>query len=73
MGVTVMIYAVTPAVRNRILTMVREHTPRPTELLTLLQHELSYRDVQDALSELLDNGEIVLDSERHLRVPPVAA
>jgi hypothetical protein len=62
-----MIYAVTPAVRDRVLKVVREGSPRPTELLDLLQKEFSYRDVEDALSELLDSGQIVLGSDRHLK------
>jgi hypothetical protein len=68
-----MIYTVTPALRNRVLAEVRDRSPRPTELLELLHNQFSYRDVQDALSELLENGRLILDSERRLRLPQIAA
>lgn len=68
-----MVYAVTPALRDRVMDEVRSISPRPTELLELLRNDFSYRDVQDAVSELLENGDVVLDSERRLRVRPIGA
>ena len=61
-----MICMVPPKVRDRVLSAVQEHSPRPTELLDLLS-ELSYGEVQDALSQLLDEGEVDLTSDRHLK------
>jgi hypothetical protein len=71
--VRLMIYTVKPAVRNRVIAVVRAQSPRPTELLDILQKDFSYRDVQDALSELLDDQQIMLDSKRHLKLVAAAA
>lgn len=53
-------------IKDRLLDVIRDRSPRPTELLDLLGVELSYRDVQDALCELLDAGQVELSSDRHL-------
>jgi hypothetical protein len=62
-----------PQAKDTILEIVRKQSPRPTELLELLQATLSYREVQDTLALLLDTGEIEMGSDRRLRVPQVAA
>jgi hypothetical protein len=41
---------------------------RPTQLLDDLTREYSYADVQDALSDLLEDQRISLTSDRHLIV-----
>jgi hypothetical protein len=56
---------VEPQVCERVLGVIREHSPLPIEI-ELLNKEMSYREVQDALSELLE-------SNLHLRVKPLAA
>jgi hypothetical protein len=56
---------VEPQVRERVLGVIREHSPLPIEI-ELLNKEMSYREVQDALSELLE-------SNLHLRVKSLAA
>lgn len=68
-----MVCMVAPETRNEVLRMVQEHSPRPTELLKLLSAKLSYDEIQDALSELLDSGEVVLNSDRHLNLRTRAA
>jgi|HubBroStandDraft_6_1064221.scaffolds.fasta_scaffold647990_2 hypothetical protein len=68
-----MVCMVEPQVRERVLGVIREHSPLPTELVELLNKEMSYREVQDALSELLESGEVTLESNLHLRVKPLAA
>jgi hypothetical protein len=59
--------------RTEVMRIIQEHSPRPTELLRLLSPKLSYEEIQDVLSELLDSGEVVLNSERHLSVRTQAA
>ncbi len=68
-----MVCMVTQETRDEVVGMVRKHSPRPTELLKLLEERMSYREVQDALAELLESGEITLDSERRLIAKPLAA
>lgn len=58
--------------RRRVVRLVAERSPRPTELLQLLQ-DLSYSEVQDVIAELLDSGQIELDAERRLRTKKAAA
>jgi len=60
-------------VRERVLRVIREHSPLPTELVELLSKEMSYREVQDILSELIESGEVNLDSNLHLQIKPLAA
>jgi hypothetical protein len=59
--------------KESVLDIVRTQSPRPTELLELLQVKLSYREVQDTLALLLDTGEIEMGADRRLRVPQVTA
>jgi hypothetical protein len=66
--------SVSADIKNRLLDLVRTKSPRPTELLTLLlKNDVSYSDVQDALALLLDSGEIEMDADRRLHIPPAAA
>ncbi len=54
--------------KDIVMGKLREKSVRPTELLELLEQELSYADIQDALSELLHEGRVRLNTERHLSV-----
>jgi hypothetical protein len=58
--------------RRRVLQLISERSPRPTELLELFQ-DLSYSEVQDIVAELLDYGQVELDAERRLRTKRAAA
>jgi hypothetical protein len=58
--------------RRRVLQLISEKSPRPTELLELLK-DLSYSEVQDVIAELLDYGQVELDAERRLRTKRAAA
>jgi hypothetical protein len=58
--------------RRRVLQLISERSPRPTELLELFQ-DLSYSEVQDIVAELLDYGQVELDAERRLRTNRAAA
>ncbi len=62
-----------PQIRERVLAEIREHSPLPTELVGLLKNEMSYRDVQDVVSELIESGKVSLDSSLHLHVKRIAA
>ena len=68
-----MVCMVEREIRDRVLELVRRDSPRPTELLKTLESQMSYSDVQDVISELLDSGEVVLDSERRLHVKAESA
>jgi len=68
-----MVCMVEPQIRERVLAKIREHSPLPTELVGLLKNEMSYRDVQDVLSELIESGDVTLDSDLHLHIKPLAA
>jgi hypothetical protein len=59
--------------RDEVIRMIRDNSPSPTELLKLLESRLSYREIQEALAELLESGEILLDSDRRLSVKSRAA
>jgi hypothetical protein len=52
--------------RAAVLDRVRRSPVKPTELLHNLYPEYSYSDVQDAISELLERGCIILSSSRFL-------
>lgn len=67
-----MVCMVAKQTRDEVVRVVRENSPRPTELLKLLESRMSYRDVQDALAELLETGEVTLDSDRRLIVKSAA-
>jgi hypothetical protein len=62
-----------PQIRERVLAEIRQHSPLPTELVGLLKSEVSYRDVQDVLSELIESGDVILDSDLHLHIKLLAA
>jgi hypothetical protein len=62
-----------PQIRERVLAEIREHSPLPTELVGQLRNEMSYRDVQDVVSELIESGEVTLDSDLRLHVKRLAA
>ena len=57
-------------IQRRLVQVVGEKNPRPTQLLELLkQEDVSYQQIQDALSELLNSGAIQLGSDRRLSIP----
>jgi len=68
-----MVCMVEPQIRERVLAQIRERSPLPTELVGLLENDMSYREVQDVLSELIESGEVILDSDLHLHIKPLAA
>jgi predicted kinase len=68
-----MVCMVEPRIRERVIDAIGERAPLPTELVELLSADMSYREVQDVLSELLESGQVVLDSDLHLRSNRVAA
>ena len=63
-----MVCMVEPQIRGVVLEAIRGSSPRPTDLIALLSDQMSYRDVQDALSELIESGQVELDSSLHLRI-----
>jgi hypothetical protein len=68
-----MVCMVEPQIREQVLAKIREYSPLPTELVGLLKNEMSYRDVQDVLSELIESGQVILDSDLRLHIKPLAA
>jgi hypothetical protein len=59
--------------KDLVLSAVEEHTPKPIELLNIFATQLSYVEIQDAVSELLESGAIELASNQRLRfVGPVS-
>jgi hypothetical protein len=68
-----MVCMVEPQIRERVLAKIREHSPLPTELVALLKNEMSYLEVQDVLSELIESGKVTLDSNLHLHAKQLAA
>jgi hypothetical protein len=68
-----MVCMVEPAVRERVLAKIRERSSLPTELVALLKDEMSYLEVQDVLSELIESGRVTLDSNLHLHAKQLAA
>jgi len=53
--------------KQLVLAAIEKQCPRPTELLEILGPQLSYAEIQDAVSELLEAGTIELTSNRSLR------
>ncbi len=49
-----------------VLKRIRESSLKPTGLLADLGSEYSYMEIQDALSDLLEKGEVTLTSELFL-------
>jgi len=68
-----MVCMVQPEIREVLLNVIRDKSPLPTELIRQLSDQMSYRDVQDALSELIESGEVELGSSLHLRIKGRAA
>lgn len=68
-----MVCMVEPAVRERVLAKIRERSSLPTELVALLKDEMSYPEVQEVLSELIESGRVTLDSNLHLHAKQLAA
>lgn len=58
------------AAKGLVFAKVQRNATRPTELLILLDEGLSYADIQEAVSELLYEGRIILTSDRQLLVGP---
>lgn len=56
-----------------LLEVIRELSPLPTELIARLSGRLSYQQVQDTLADLMESGDVQLDSSLHLRVTSRAA
>jgi hypothetical protein len=56
------------ATKNLVLGKIAADHILPTDLLVLLDQGLSYADIQEAVSELLYEGRIVLTPERQLVV-----
>ncbi len=55
-------------ITRRVLEVIRQQSPRPMQLMELLEPALRYRDIQDALLELLESGTVTLSSDRRLSV-----
>jgi len=51
-----------------VLRLVKDKAQRPTELLVSLRTELSYTEIQEAVSQLLYEGKLRLTSDRQLNV-----
>lgn len=49
-----------PATRNAVLHRVQQSPLRPTQLLVDLGPDYSYTQIQDAVSDLLESGDVVL-------------
>jgi hypothetical protein len=62
-----------PHIHESIVKVIREESPLPTELIKRFSREMSYRQVQDILSDLIGSGEVELDSDLHLRIKSRAA
>jgi hypothetical protein len=52
-----------PATREAVLRLIQQSPLKPTRLLTDLGSEYSYTQIQDAVSDLLEDGEVVLTSK----------
>ena len=59
--------------KSKVLETIRQRPLRPTDLVLELRKEAYAREVEGALSELLDEGSVVFGSDRHLRVAGTAA
>lgn len=58
--------AIDPRHVQLVLSVITDHSPKPTELLEILASQLSYTEIQDAMSELLEAGTVELGSDRRL-------
>lgn len=54
------------AAKSLVLGKIAGNRVFPTDLLVLLDQVLSYADIQEAVSELLYEGRIILTPERQL-------
>jgi hypothetical protein len=55
--------------KRMVLSEVRDLSPQPTELLQRLEMKLSYREVQDALTDLISHDSVELGPDQRLRLP----
>jgi len=60
-------------IKSLVLKAIREKALRPTELVRELHTEAYPREIENALSALLDEGSVRFDSDRHLRTTGTAA
>jgi hypothetical protein len=61
-------------VKSKVLETIRKSPLRPTELVSELRKESLYaREIENALSELLDEGTVTFGSDRHLRATDTPA
>lgn len=61
-------------VKSKVLETIRTSPLRPTELVSELRKESLYaREIENALSELLDEGTVTFGSDRHLRATDTPA
>jgi hypothetical protein len=68
-----MVCMVESPIHEKVLEVIRAKSPLPTDLIRCFSDEMSYREVQDILAELIESGEVELDSSLHLRINPRAA
>jgi hypothetical protein len=57
-----------PEAKRRIRDAVRDSSPRPTDLLNDLASSIPYGQAREALTELLETGELELSADLHLRL-----
>lgn len=58
----------TTTIKSLVLDRVRQSSPRPTQLIRELRDEAYPAEIQSALSDLIDEGEIFFSSDRRLRI-----
>jgi transposase InsO family protein len=56
-----------PASREAVLRRIRRSPLKPTGLLSDLGSDYSYTEIQDALSDLLESGDVILTSDLILK------
>jgi len=54
--------------RTAVLDRIKQSPLKPTGLLADLRHQYSYTEIQDALSDLLEKGDVVLTPELFLKL-----
>jgi len=54
------------SLREAVLRRIQHSSLKPTGLLTDLGKDYSYTQIQDALSDLLESGDVILTSELDL-------
>lgn len=59
--------------KQLVFNAIEERMPKPTELIAILAAQLSYTEIQQAVSELLEAGTVELGSDRRLRPAQSAA